>query len=73
MTYRKKLIEIIGEDHLHVTGPFIGGVYNCPSDAFTGVFTRCPNNDFIQQDDKCRACWNQEYQGEEFNPEYLED
>lgn len=73
MTYREALAEIIGKDNKNFGDMFFGGVSGCPCDAFDGISERCPDSDFIYLNDKCGACWNREYQGEEFIPEYLGD
>lgn len=72
MTYKEALAEIIGKDHENFNAGFIGGVYDCPGDAFKGVSAKCPVSDLPWQEDRCHACWAREYHGEEFNPEYLE-
>lgn len=68
MTYKEALAEILGKDSSALSAKWIGGIYKCPEDAFPGASLGCCAG--YSGDEMCRACWNREYQGEEFNPDY---
>ena len=71
MTYKEALAEILGKDHPTFADEYVGGVRDCPANAFYGASRHCPSGCSLE--DSCRACWNREYQGEEYNPEYWTD
>lgn len=72
MTYKQALAEILGENHAVFSAEkFVGGVYMCPEDAFHGAERHCCL--FLPQEESCAACWGHEYQGEEYNENYLEN
>lgn len=73
MTYKEALAEILGKDHPALASDNIGGVYKCPKDAFRGANEECVLDAGPLVDDNCRACWNREYEGEEFKPDYWDD
>lgn len=70
MTYKEALAEILGKDHEAFSGEWVGGVYHCPANAFPGATRHCPSGSL---ENSCRACWNREYEGEEYNPNYWDD